>query len=186
MSTRIFEAKQPYIAMGAFVDPTSVVIGDVEIGENSSIWPRAILRGDVNAIRIGERCNIQDGAIVHVTHASELNGGGIPAKIGDEVTIAHNAVIHACTIGDRCLIGIGAIILDGAVVPSDVMIAAGSLVPPGKTLESGFLYMGSPVQKVRELTDEERASILYSAEHYVGLKNRYLAAFQRSRERERV
>lgn len=183
---RIFEAKQPYIAMRAYVDPTAVVIGDVEVGENSSIWPKAILRGDVQAIRIGDRTNIQDGAIVHVTHASEYNAEGIPCRIGDDVTIAHNAVIHSCSIGDRSFIGIGAIVLDAVTIPDDVMIGAGSLVPPGKTLESGYLYVGTPVEKVRELTDEEKQFISYSAEQYVTLKERYLVAFQRSRERERV
>lgn len=184
MTTVIFDA-QPYIAMRAFVHSTAIIIGDVEIGENSSIWPNAILRGDAKAIRIGESTNIQDGAIVHGTHDSEFNPGGFVAKIGDEVTIGHNAVIHGCTIGNRCLIGIGAIVLDGAKIPSNVMIGAGSLVPANAELESGFLYVGSPVQKVRELTDEDLRSIAYSAESYVSLKNRYLTTIQRNRERER-
>lgn len=185
MSTRIFEAKQPYIAMGAFVDPTAVVIGDVEVGENSSIWPRAILRGDVHAIRIGERCNIQDGAVLHVTHPGPYTGEGKPLVIGDAVTVGHSANLHACTIKSNCLIGIGSIVLDGAIINSNVILAAGSIVPPGKELESGFLYMGSPAEKVRELTDEEKQSIAYSADQYTELKDRYLLAFQRSRERER-
>lgn len=185
MSIRTFEAKQPYIAMGAYVDPTAVVIGDVEIGEHSSIWPHAILRGDVHSVRIGDRSNIQDGAVLHVVGPSPFKKDGIPLTMGDEVTVGHNATLHACKIGDRCLIGMGAVVLDGAIIGSDVIVAAGSVVPPNKELESGFLYMGSPVEKVRPITDEERQHILYSAEQYVNLKNRYLEAFARSRERER-
>jgi carbonic anhydrase/acetyltransferase-like protein (isoleucine patch superfamily) len=186
MGSRIFEAKQPYIAMGAFVDPTSVAIGDVEIGEDSSVWPRAVLRGDVHSVRVGGRTNIQDGAILHVTHPSPYNPNGYGVVIGDDVTIGHNATIHGCKIGDRVLIGIGCIILDGAHIRSDTMIAAGSLVPPGKELESGFLYMGSPTEKVRELTKEEKEFIIYSSRQYMKLKDRYLLEFQKSRERQRT
>lgn len=172
MTIRNFEDKQPRIDATAWVDPAAVVIGDVEIGVDSSIWPHCTVRGDVNRIRIGARTNIQDNSVLHVTHGP-VEEGGHDLHVGDEVTVGHRVILHGCRVEDRCLIGMGAIILDGAVVEPDTLIGAGSLVPPGKTLESGYLWLGNPVRRVRALTDEERAYFEYSAEHYARLKDRH-------------
>lgn len=150
-----------------------MVTGNVAIGADSSVWPMCSIRGDIHTIRIGERTNIQDGSILHVTHDSEFAPGGNALTIGNDVTVGHNAVVHACTVEDLCLIGMGAVLLDGAVVQSEVMVGAGSLVPPKKVLESGWLWLGSPVKKIRELSEKEKAFLRYSAKHYVDLKNRH-------------
>lgn len=173
MSIREFNQHHPKIASGVFIDETALVIGEVSLAEDVSIWPMAVLRGDVNSITVGARTNIQDGTIIHVNHKTTENPKGDPTVIGADVTIGHQAVIHACTIHDRVLIGIGAIVLDNAIIESDVMIGAGSLVPPNKTLASGFLYFGSPVKQIRPLTAEEIAHLRESAEHYMQLKNEY-------------
>jgi len=173
MNIRPFDRQTPSIADSAYVDPTAVVIGDVMVGAESSIWPMAVARGDVNYIRIGARSNIQDGAVLHVTHDHADVPGGHPCIVGDDVTVGHKAILHGCTIGDRCLIGMGAIVLDGAILEPEVLLGAGSLVPPGKVLEGGYLWLGSPVKRVRPLTEKERAKFRYSAEHYIRLKNRY-------------
>lgn len=173
MTIRGFEQIDPFIDDTAHVDPAATVIGDVAVGAKSSVWPGCVLRGDVHSIRIGERTNIQDGTIVHVTHDGEFSPGGIATVIGDDVTVGHRAIIHACTIEDRVLVGMGAIVMDGAVVRSDVIIGAGSLVPSGAELESGRLYLGSPAKEKRELTDEELRFLRYSAEHYAGLARRH-------------
>ena len=162
-----FEGKFPSLAAGAFVAPGAKVIGDVTIGASSSIWYNAVLRGDVCPITVGERTNIQDGTIVHVTT------GVHPAVIGDEVTVGHRAIIHGCELQDRCLVGMGAIVLDGAVVEPYCLVAAGSLIPPGMRVPSGSLVMGSPARVKRELTAEERASIEASALHYADLAGRH-------------
>lgn len=172
---RSFRGKHPVLNTGVFVDPSAVVIGDVIIGQDSSIWPCAVIRGDMHRIRIGQRVSVQDNAILHITHASDFNPAGWPLLIGDDVTIGHGACLHGCTIGNRVLLGIGATVLDGAEVPDDVIIGAGTLVPPGKKLDSGFLYVGSPCKKARPLKDSERAFFTYSAQNYVKLKNAYLA-----------
>lgn len=169
MAIRDFDGKTPDIAPSAFVDDTAVVIGEVTIGEEASIWPTAVLRGDIHFIKVGRRSNVQDGSVVHVTHASDFNPGGYPTVIGDEVTVGHRVVLHGCTIGNRCLIGMGATILDGAVIEDEVIIGAGALVTQGKRLESGHLYVGSPAKKARPLTDEERAFLGYSPNHYAAL-----------------
>jgi len=156
-----------------YVDEQALVSGDVKIGANSSIWPMSVVRGDVNSIEIGERTNIQDGCVLHVTHDSEFAEGGMPLRIGDNVTVGHKAVLHACTIEDRCLIGMGAIVLDGAVVRSGAIVGAGALVPPNKDLQGGYLYVGAPVRQARELTGKEKRFLNYSAEHYVRLKDRH-------------
>ncbi len=135
-----------------------------------------MLRGDVNVIRIGERTNVQDGTIVHVTHDGEFSPGGYATTVGDDVTIGHRAVVHACTIEDRVLVGMGAIVMDGAVVRSDVIIGAGALVPSGAELASGWLYIGSPAKPKRELGDDELRFLRYSAEHYTKLAQRHAAA----------
>ena len=175
MTIRTFEDHTPQIAENAFIDAAAVVTGDVVIGEESSVWPMCSLRGDIQSIRIGARTNIQDGSILHVTHDSEYAPGGYGLSIGDDVTVGHNAVVHACTVGNFCLVGMGAVILDGAVVEDEVIIGAGSLVPPRKVLTSGYLWLGSPVKQVRELTDKEKAFLRYSSQHYVDLAYRHRA-----------
>ena len=141
----------------------------MSIGEDASVWPLCSVRGDVHDIRIGARTNIQDNSVLHVTHDGDYAPGGYPLIIGDDVTVGHGVIVHACTVGNRCLIGMGSIVLDGAIIEDEVMLGAGSLVSPRKTLESGYLYVGSPAKKVRELNDKERAFFKYSAEHYVKL-----------------
>ena len=173
MTIRTFENHEPKIAPSAFVDESAVVTGDVVIGADSSVWPMCSVRGDIHSISIGERSNIQDGSILHVTHDSEFAPGGNALSIGDNVTVGHSAVVHACTVEDLVLVGMGSVILDGAVIKAGVIVGAGSLVPPGKVLESGYLWLGSPVRRARELTDREKAHLAYSAAHYVDLKNRH-------------
>ncbi len=169
---RKFKNISPSIHETAYIDEQATIIGDVTVGKDSALWPQAVARGDISSITIGERTNIQDGAILHVTHASEYSKE-YPLVIGNDVTIGHSVVLHACTILDRSLIGMGSIILDGATIQSDCMIGAGSLVGPGKNIESGYLYVGSPVKQVRKLTDKEKDFLLYSAKSYVDLKNKY-------------
>ncbi len=173
MNLRRFEDLKPRIAPSAYIDATALVIGDVDIGEDASVWPLCVVRGDIQRVRIGARSNIQDGAIIHVTHDSRFCPGGQPTLIGDAVTVGHKAILHACTIGDLCLIGMGAIVMDQAVLKPGVMVGAGGLVPPGKILESGFLYVGSPVRALRPLSDREQEFLSYSAENYVRLKERH-------------
>ena len=175
MTIRTFENYTPKIAQSAFVDQSALVTGDVVIGADSSIWPMCSVRGDIHSICIGERSNIQDGSILHVTHDSEFAPGGHALSIGDDVTVGHNAVVHACTVESLCLIGMGSIILDGAVIRSGAIVGAGSLVSPGKVLDGGYLWLGSPAKRARELTDREKAFLEYSAAHYVDLKNRHRA-----------
>ena len=176
MTCRKFEGKHPAVPASVYIDESALVIGDVTLGEDVSIWPLVVVRGDIHEIRIGARSNVQDGSILHVTHASDYHPDGFPLLIGDEVIIGHRVVLHGCTIGDNCLIGMGAIIMDGAVVESEVIIGAGTLVPPGRRLESGALYVGSPAKARRPLTDKEKNYLRYSAANYVRLKNRYLSA----------
>ena len=174
MSVRKFNDKQPIIGKSVFIDDSAVVIGDVTLGDDVSIWPTAVLRGDVESITIGQGTNVQDGSVLHVTHAGRYTDKGYPLTIGKGVTIGHKAVVHACTVGDYCLVGIGAIIMDDAVLEEYVMLGAGALVPPGKRLESGYLYVGSPARQARPLKDSEKEFLEYSAEHYVHLKNEHL------------
>jgi len=152
----------------------SVVIGDVILADNVSVWPFAVIRGDVNSIRIGKNSNVQDHAMLHVSHKKVDKPNGSPLIIGDDVTIGHHVTLHGCTIGNRVLIGINSIVLDDVVIPDDVMIGAGTLVPPGKVLESGYLYVGSPAKKVRPLTEKELAFLPYSAQNYVKVSGHYL------------
>ena len=171
---RSFNNINPEIHETAYIDEQSTVIGNVKIGKDSAIWPQVVVRGDINSITIGDRTNIQDGSILHVTHASDFCPSGYSLSIGNDVTVGHSAVIHACTIKDTVLIGMGSIILDGAVINSNCMLAAGALVGPGKELESGFLYVGSPAKKLRELSEREMKFLSYSANGYVDLKNQYM------------
>ncbi len=156
------------------IDASSVVIGDVELQDDVSIWPLVAIRGDVHKVRIGKRSNVQDGSILHVTHKSSANPEGYPLIIGEDVTVGHKAMLHGCTIGNRVLVGMGSILLDGVIVEDDVMIGAGSLVPPGKRLASGYLYLGSPVKEIRPLTEDELTGLIYSSSNYVRWKNDYM------------
>lgn len=164
----------PSLGARVLIDPTAVVMGDVWLGDDASVWPHAAMRGDVQIIRIGARTNIQDGTVLHVTHEGPYNPDGYPLHIGDDVTVGHRALLHGCTVGHRVLVGMGAIVMDKVVVEDEVMIAAGSLVTPGKRLRSGHLYAGSPAREVRALTESEQRFLQYSADGYVSLKQRYL------------
>jgi len=171
---RGFEGKSPQVAALAFIDDSALVLGDVTIGEDSSVWPMAVVRGDVNRISIGARTNIQDNSVLHVTHDGPYTPGGVPLIVGDDVTVGHNVILHACTVGNRCLIGMGAIVMDKTVLEDEVFLAAGTLVPPGKRLRGGYLYRGNPAVEVRPLKQDELDNLSYSAQHYVRLKNRHL------------
>jgi carbonic anhydrase/acetyltransferase-like protein (isoleucine patch superfamily) len=173
MSIRPFEGKLPQIAPEAYVDAAATVIGDVTIGAGASLWPGVVARGDIHRIEIGARTNIQDGSILHVTHDSEFAPGGHPLIIGAGVTVGHRVVLHACAVGDFCLVGMGSIVLDGAVLEPRVLLGAGSVVAPGKQLEGGYLWLGTPARCVRPLTDAEQAYLDYSANYYAELGQRH-------------
>ena len=175
MSIRTFDNIAPQIADSAYVDEAALVIGAVRIDEDVSLWPMVVARGDVNTIEIGARTNIQDGTILHVSYDSEFMPGGFSLSIGADVTVAHQALLHGCTIEDRCLVGMAATVMDGAILRSGAILGAGSLVPPGRELEGGFLWVGSPARKVRPLSKEEDAYLDFSSRHYVELKNRHIA-----------
>lgn len=164
----------PTIGQRVMVDPTSVVVGDVRMAEDVGIWPLVVIRGDVNYVEIGARTNIQDGSVLHVTHKSSYNPEGNPLLIGEDVTVGHKVMLHGCTIGHRVLVGMGSIVLDGAVIEDEVMIGAGSLVSQNKRLQSGYLYLGSPVKQIRPLTEAEIEGLKYSANNYVKWKDEYL------------
>jgi len=174
MSIRAFNNITPTIGKNVYIDEQSAVIGDVVIGSESSIWPFTSVRGDVNKIRIGERTNIQDNSTIHVSHDSEHQPGGVPTIIGDDVTVGHQVILHACTIGNRCLIGMGSVVMDKVIIEDEVIVGAGSLVTQDRTLESGYLYIGRPAKRLRELSEEEKEYLSYSAQHYVRLKNMHL------------
>ncbi|GLS90590.1 gamma carbonic anhydrase family protein [Psychromonas marina] len=171
---RAYKGMSPKIANNVYIDPFSTVIGDVELADDVSIWPMCVLRGDVNNIKVGKRTNIQDGSVLHVARKGEASVDGYSLHIGEDVTVGHKAMLHACEIGDRVLIGMGAIVLDNAKIEDDVILAAGALVPPNKILASGFLYVGSPAKAARPLTEKEFAFLKRSAAHYVNLKNEYI------------
>ena len=164
----------PIVGEDVYLHPSCQVIGNVKIGDDSSVWCNTVLRGDVNRIEIGRGTNVQDLTIGHVSHMTTEHPAGSPLIIGDYVTVGHSVILHGCTIGNECLIGMGTIVMDDAVIPDRVMIGAGSLISPGKVLQSGMLYMGRPAKAVRALTDEEIAYLRYSAEHYMRLKDNYL------------
>ena len=176
MNIRPYLDSLPRLGANVYIDPVAVVIGDVEIGDDGSLWPFAVARGDVNYVRIGARTNVQDGAVLHVTHDGEYTPGGFPLVIGDDVTIGHGAIVHACTVGNACLIGMNATVLDGVVVSRHSMIGAGAVVTPGKVVGEGELWLGNPARRVRMLSAEEIERLYYSARHYVKLKNNYLGA----------
>ncbi len=171
---RPFKNNQPEIGKNVYIDESAVIIGDVVIGDDVSVWPTSVIRGDVESIRIGDGTNVQDGSVLHVSHAGDYSTQGHPLKIGKGVTIGHHATVHACTVGDYCLIGMGAIILDDAIIENNVILGAGALVPSGKKLESGCLYVGAPARRVRLLKDSEMEFLQYSYKHYMQLKNEYL------------
>ncbi|PVZ64955.1 gamma carbonic anhydrase family protein [Pelagibaculum spongiae] len=176
MNIRSFAGKTPQLEKRVWVDPQSTVIGEVSLADDVSVWPAAVIRGDMHWIKVGARTSVQDGAILHVTHASDFNPGGFPLDIGEDVTIGHQACLHGCKIGNRVLIGMQAMVMDGVIVEDDVMIAAGSLVSPGKRLESGYLYRGQPARQARPLTDQEKNFLKYSPQNYRKLKDQYLQA----------
>lgn len=174
MALRHYKDQHPVFDDSVYIDESSILVGDVYLGRDASIWPLVAARGDVNSIKVGERSNIQDGTVLHVSRKSEKNPNGFPLVIGDDVTVGHKCMLHGCTLGNRILVGMGSIIMDGAVVEDDVFIGAGTLVPPNKTLESGFLYVGNPAIKKRVLKDSELKFLAQSAINYVTLKNEYL------------
>ena len=169
-----FEGIEPERDAKSFVAEGARIIGKVRMKEYSSLWFISVARGDVNYIRIGCNSNIQDLSMLHVSSPSAEKPNGSPLIIGDEVTVGHRVTLHGCTIGNRVLVGMGSIVLDDAVIEDEVMIGAGSLVPPRKRLASGYLYVGSPVKPVRELSAEERAFLKHSAMHYVGVAADYM------------
>ncbi|MBU2115702.1 MAG: gamma carbonic anhydrase family protein [Gammaproteobacteria bacterium] len=175
MTIRAYKGITPKLATGVYVDESSVLVGDIELAEDVSIWPLVAARGDVNFIRIGARTNIQDGSVLHLSRPSKGKPEGSPLVIGEDVTIGHKVMLHGCTLGNRILVGMGAIVMDDVVVEDEVIIGAGSLVPPGKRLQSGYLYVGSPVKQARPLNEAEKAFLAESAANYVQLKNEYLA-----------
>jgi carbonic anhydrase/acetyltransferase-like protein (isoleucine patch superfamily) len=172
---RMYNNITPTLGNNVYVDQASVLIGDITLGDDVSIWPLVTARGDVNTIIIGDRTNIQDGTVLHVTRKSSANPNGNPLVIGEDVTVGHKCMLHGCQLGNRILVGMGAIIMDGAVVEDDVFIGAGALVPPHKILESGYLYVGNPVKQVRLLKESEQDFLSKSAINYVELKNEYIA-----------
>lgn len=173
MSIRAFGDLAPSIDETAYIDPAALVVGDVVVGRDSSLWPMAVARGDIQSIRIGAETNIQDGSVLHGTHDSAYCPGGMALHIGDRVTVGHRVVLHACTLEDGALIGMGTVVMDGAVVGARCLVGAASLVPPGRVLEGECLWLGSPVRRVRRLTPRELEFLDYSALHYVRLKDRH-------------
>jgi carbonic anhydrase/acetyltransferase-like protein (isoleucine patch superfamily) len=174
MSIQTYRDVTPTLGARVYVDASAVVIGRVSLGDDASVWPAAVVRGDVNTITIGARTSIQDGSVLHVTHDGPYSPGGRELIVGADVTVGHRAVLHACTIGDKCLVGMGCVLLDNVVTDELVMIGAGSVVTPGKHLRSRGLYVGSPARRVRDLTAQEIEFLTYSAAHYVKLKDEYL------------
>ena len=175
MNLRPYLEHVPVVGERVYVDQAASLIGDVVLGDDVSLWPGVVVRGDVNFIRVGARTNIQDGTIVHVSHdGPHAKLGGFATVIGNDVTIGHKAIVHACRIEDAALIGMGAIVLDGAVVKKHGFVGAGALVAPGKVVGEGELWLGNPAKKVRVLSDAEVEALYYSAQHYVRLKDHYL------------
>ncbi len=172
-SLQPFLDRMPQLADGSWIHGSALLIGDVTVGADSSVWCGAVVRGDVHAIRIGARTNIQDNSVLHVSHASPRNPQGAPLIIGDDVTVGHGVILHGCTIGDACLIGMGSLVMDNAVIEPETLLGAGSLVAEKSVLRSGFLYLGRPAKPVRQLCAEEIDHLYYSARHYVALARQY-------------
>jgi len=176
VALRGYQGVMPVIGERVYIDECALVIGRVTLGDDVSFWPFAVARGDVNRIEIGARTNVQDGSVLHVVHDGPSVPGGLPLIIGEDVTVGHKAMLHAARVGDRCIIGMSSVLLDGAVLEDEVIVAAGSVVPPGKLLTSRGLYLGNPAKRVRELTSGEIAGLSYSARHYVKIKDDYRSA----------
>ena len=174
MSVRPYLDFRPEVGRGVWIDPAATVIGRVTIGDDASLWPGVIVRGDVNWITIGARTNIQDGSVLHVGSPRLAGGDGIPCIVGEECSIGHAAVVHACTLGRRCLVGMGAILMDGAVVGDECIIGAGALVTAGTMIPPRTLWVGSPARQRRALEAREIEFLAESAAHYVALKDDYL------------
>jgi carbonic anhydrase/acetyltransferase-like protein (isoleucine patch superfamily) len=177
-SLRSFGGKTPAIGQRVLIDPSAVVLGDVTLEDDVSVWPQVAIRGDMHRIRVGARSSVQDGTVLHITHAGPFNPDGWPLDIGCDVTIGHSAVLHGCTVGNRVLVGMSATVMDGAVVEDEVVIAAGALVTPGKRLRSGYLFAGAPAREIRPLTPGELSYFVYSANNYVKLKDRHIAELE--------
>lgn len=175
MPIKAYKGITPNIGDNVYIEESAVLYGEIELDTDVSIWPLVAARGDVNHIRIGARTNIQDGTILHVTRKSAHNPQGFPLIIGQDVTVGHQCMLHGCTLGNRILVGMGSVVMDGVIVEDDVFIGAGSVVPPNKTLKSGFLYVGNPVKQIRELNQGERDFLAQSAINYVLLKDEYIA-----------
>ena len=176
---RPYQGVEPTLGARVYVDPQAAVIGRITLGEDVSIWPMAVLRGDVNTIRLGDRSNVQDGCVLHVTHDGPFSPGGLPLLVGDDVTVGHRAVLHACTLGSRILVGMGAIVLDGAIVEDEVIIGAGAVVPPRKRLPARTLWVGNPARQLRALSARELEQFTYLSRHYVRIKDGYRGAATR-------
>jgi len=179
-SVRSFGGQGPVTGERVLIDPSAVVTGDVQLADDVSVWPQVSIRADMHRIRVGARTSVQDGCVLHITHAGPFNPNGWPLEIGCDVTIGHNATLHGCVVGDRVLVGMGATVMDGAVVEDDVVIAAGALVTPGNRLRSGYLYAGCPAREIRALHEEEMSYFCYSANNYVKLKDRHIAELEAS------
>ena len=175
---RSFKGQTPVTGQRVLIDPSAVVIGDVVLGDDVSVWPQAAIRGDMHSIRIGQRSSVQDGCVLHITHAGPYNPDGWPLHIGSDVTIGHCAVLHGCQVGNRVLVGMRATVMDGAIIEDDVVIAAGALVTPGKRLQSGYLYAGSPAREKRALSEGEMDYFTYVANNYVNLTDQHLAELE--------
>lgn len=173
MAIESYREHRPRLGRDVYVHPAATVIGDVELGDEVSVWPGVVMRGDVSSIRIGARSNVQDGAILHVSRPSARNPGGAPLVIGGEVTVGHGVILHGCTVGDRCLLGMGCLVMDRAVLEAQVLLGAGSLVPEGRVLQAGWLYLGRPAKAVRPLTPEELEQFARQADNYVRLAAEY-------------
>lgn len=178
VSLRPFGGHRPLLGERVLIDPSAVVLGEVTLGDDVSVWPCVVIRGDMHWIRVGDRSSVQDGSVLHITHAGPYNADGWPLDIGSEVTVGHNATLHGCRIGNRVLVGMGATVMDGAVVEDNVVIAAGALVTPGKRLESGHLYAGSPARQMRALSEDEMGFFGYSADNYVRLKDQHIVELE--------
>ncbi|MEW5771377.1 MAG: gamma carbonic anhydrase family protein [Pseudomonadota bacterium] len=175
MAIESYREYTPRLGREVFVHASATVIGDVELGDEVSVWPGVVIRGDVNRIRIGARCNIQDNSVLHVSHRRASDPEGAPLTLGRDVSVGHGVILHGCTIHDECLIGMGSLVMDKSVLEPRVLLGAGSLVPEGRVLKSGWLYLGRPAKQVRPLSPEELDYFAYLAAGYIRLAADYRA-----------